>query len=234
MKIILFLIIALTCKHFSFAQNKEIKFSPPVVRDKEQAKPATTRLHVSDDMGHGISVEVRTKGGRTGKTNEDGWITLENLQLGDTITVTGMDLGFFTKQYIHRFGSPKDDIYLLLESANPAPPPVKQEEQVFVTIEDPADFPGGRAALYKFLAENLKYPERAVRKGLQGKCYIRFIVETDGTISDAIVQRGVPDCPECDAEALRVVQMMPKWKPAGNGQGPLKSYYNLPIAFRLD
>lgn len=96
------------------------------------------------------------------------------------------------------------------------------------------EFPGGREGLLNYLASNIQYPQRALKKKLEGKCYLRFIVETDGSITNPKVLRGVPDCPECDAEALRVVSAMPKWKPGELDGKPVRSAYNLPIVYKVN
>lgn len=115
------------------------------------------------------------------------------------------------------------------------PPPVeKKEEEVFMDVEESAEFPGGRAAMMKYLADNMKYPETAIQAGLEGKCYLRFIVGTDGRITDVKVTRGVPDCEECDNEAKRVVRSMPKWKPGKIGGKGVRSYFDLPVNFKLN
>lgn len=115
------------------------------------------------------------------------------------------------------------------------PPPVETKpEPVYMDVEESAEFPGGRAAMMKFLGDKMKYPETAVQAGIEGKCYLRFIVGTDGSIQDVKVTRGVPDCPECDREAMRVVRSMPKWKPGKNGGKGVRSYFDLPVNFRLN
>jgi protein TonB len=78
------------------------------------------------------------------------------------------------------------------------------------------------------------YPAIAAEKNLQGKCFLQFVVEEDGSITNIKVLRGVPDCPEFDMEAVRIVKSMPKWKP-GKIQGrAVRSYYTLPVAFNLN
>jgi protein TonB len=115
------------------------------------------------------------------------------------------------------------------------PPPVeKKEEEVYLDVEESAEFPGGRAAMMKFLGDNIKYPETAIDQGLEGKCYLRFIVGTDGKITDVKVTRPVPDCPDCDAEAKRVVKSMPRWKPGKIGGKGVRSYFDLPVNFKLN
>ena len=110
----------------------------------------------------------------------------------------------------------------------------KVEEKIYMDVDEAAEFPGGRGEMMKYLASKMKYPETAIQAGIEGKCYLRFIVGTDGTIQDVRVTRGVPDCPECDAEAKRVVRSMPKWKPGKNGGKGVRSYFDLPVNFRLN
>ena len=110
----------------------------------------------------------------------------------------------------------------------------KIEEKIYMDVDEAAEFPGGRGEMMKYLASKMKYPETAIQAGIEGKCYLRFIVGTDGTIQDVRVTRGVPDCPECDAEAKRVVRSMPKWKPGKNGGKGVRSYFDLPVNFRLN
>lgn len=94
------------------------------------------------------------------------------------------------------------------------------------------EFPGGVEALYKYLAENIKYPEQAKKDGVQGRVFVRFVVEADGTVAEAEVLRGIGG--GCDEEALRVVNAMPKWKPGTVDGKPVRTQYNLPITFRLN
>ncbi len=100
-------------------------------------------------------------------------------------------------------------------------------------VGDPASYPGGRTALLEFLKLNIKYPQRAMEEGFSGKVYLKFIVSETGKISNVIVNKKLPGCPECDAEAKRVVEMMPDWVPAKNNNTNVSSYFNLPISFSL-
>lgn len=109
---------------------------------------------------------------------------------------------------------------------------VKNDEPL-LTAEEPAEFPGGMAALKRFLGENLVYPQTAVEDQIEGKAFLKFVVDEQGDISRVSVSRGVAGCPECDKEAIRVVKKMPRWKPGRNGGKAVKMYYNLPITFKL-
>lgn len=110
----------------------------------------------------------------------------------------------------------------------------KQYNENIQTLDEPADYPGGRAAMMKYLATHVVYPQYAIENELEGKCWLKFVVGTDGSLSDIQVLRGVPGCPECDKEAIRVVKGMPKWNPGKIKGKPVKSYYNLPVIFKLN
>lgn len=96
-----------------------------------------------------------------------------------------------------------------------------------------AEFPGGMQAMGNFVAANIVYPDSAIRNGISGKCYISFVVDVDGTLSNIRVVRGIKDCPVCDQEAVRVIKMMPKFKPGMKDGVPVKVTYNVPISFKL-
>ncbi len=108
----------------------------------------------------------------------------------------------------------------------------KTDEPALIVEED-AEFPGGRKAMLQYLANNIRYPESAVAAGIEGKTTLRFVVDVDGKISDVKVLRGIAGCKECDAEAARVIRTMPKWKPGKNGGKAVKSYFDLPVVFKL-
>lgn len=95
----------------------------------------------------------------------------------------------------------------------------------------PASFPGGREALYIYLKKNLTYPRDAVKKKIQGKVTIKFIIDQDGNVKEATVVKGMSECSECNEEALRVVSEMPSWSPGRRHNRPVNSYFNLPITF---
>lgn len=99
-------------------------------------------------------------------------------------------------------------------------------------VDEPAEFPGGRAELKKFLENNLRYPEWEAQQGIGGKCYLRFVVSSTGEISRVSVIRKVAECPDCDKEAVRVVKKMPNWKPGKKNGEAVDCYFNLPINFQ--
>ena len=104
-------------------------------------------------------------------------------------------------------------------------------EGVFDVVEQMPEFPGGMEGMMKFLVENVRYPEAAHKAGTEGRVLVQFIVETDGTVSNAKVVKRVSD--DLDGEAVRVVGSMPKWKPGTQNDRPVRVKYTLPISFRL-
>lgn len=93
------------------------------------------------------------------------------------------------------------------------------------------EFPGGEAALRRYLANTLQYPRIAIENRIQGTVFVSFVVERDGSISEIRVLRGIGG--GCDEEAIRAIQNMPRWKPGRQGAHPVRVRYNLPVAFRL-
>lgn len=124
------------------------------------------------------------------------------------------------------YGTPKKEGITLKEGG--VEPSV---DHPFITVEDMPVFPGGESAMQKFVADNLKYPESAQKAGVQGRVTVRFIVGKTGDISDVRVIRGID--PECDAEAVRMIQSMPKWTPGKQNGIAVPVYFTLPIVYRL-
>jgi periplasmic protein TonB len=105
------------------------------------------------------------------------------------------------------------------------------EEEIFTIVEDMPSFPGGEEALFKYLAQNIKYPQIAKEAGITGRVFVNFVIDKEGNVTDVKVLRGIGG--GCDEEAVRVVKNMPKWS-AGKQRGkPVKVSYNLPIKFSL-
>ena len=105
------------------------------------------------------------------------------------------------------------------------------KEEAFDVVEQMPEYPGGLAELMKYISMNVHYPEAATKTGTQGRVVVQFIIEKDGTVSDARVVQRVSD--ELDAEALRVVNAMPKWTPGRQKGQPVRVKYTLPVTFRL-
>ncbi len=106
------------------------------------------------------------------------------------------------------------------------------EDVIFTVVEDQPEFPGGEAARQRFLEENLRYPQMAREAGIQGTVFVTFVVETDGSVTDVRILRGIGG--GCDEEAIRVVSMMPRWEPGRQRGQPVRVQFNMPIRFRLN
>ncbi len=106
-----------------------------------------------------------------------------------------------------------------------------EEQQIFQVVEEMPDYPGGMAECLKFLSKNIKYPTVSQENGVQGKVIVQFVVNKDGSIVDPVVVRSVD--PYLDKEALRVIKMMPKWKPGKQRNKPVRVKYTVPVTFKL-
>ena len=119
-----------------------------------------------------------------------------------------------------------------LMTANAQKTVVSQTNQkVFDTVDQMPEYPGGMQAMIEFLQANMKYPEDAAKQKVEGRVMVQFVVETDGSISDVHVAKQV--FPSCDAEAIRVVQAMPRWTPGKEKGKVVRVKYNRPIVFRM-
>ena len=103
---------------------------------------------------------------------------------------------------------------------------------IYMVVEDSPQFPGGLQALLDYLHDNIKYPESCRRDSIQGRVIISFVVEKDGSINSAEIVKGVHE--QLDAEALRVIDAMPKWKPGKQRGKTVRVKYAIPVNFRLD
>ncbi len=112
---------------------------------------------------------------------------------------------------------------------------IEINEEELIDYGDDADpkFPGGHEEMKRFLTENFVYPESAIDLGLQGKVYITFTVESNGKMTGIRVIRGVPDCPECDKEVIRLFKLMPNWIPAVENRKRVKRNMQIPFNFIL-
>ena len=105
------------------------------------------------------------------------------------------------------------------------------EAEVFTIVEEMPSYPGGDQKMYEYLGKNIKYPQIARESSIQGRVFVNFVVEPDGSVSNVKVLRGIGG--GCDEEAVRVVKSMPKWK-AGKQRGKaVRVSYTLPVVFKL-
>jgi len=106
-----------------------------------------------------------------------------------------------------------------------------QEQEIFQIVEEMPSYPGGEQKLMEFVAKNIKYPQIARETGIQGRVFVGFVVEPDGSVSNVKVLRGIGG--GCDEEAMRVVKSMPKWKPGKQRGKAVRVSYMLPVNFKL-
>ncbi|MEO6286895.1 MAG: energy transducer TonB [Dyadobacter sp.] len=104
-----------------------------------------------------------------------------------------------------------------------------QNEKVFAHFDRPPEFPGSYNALYKFIESNLKMPKTAKDAGISGRVFLTFTIEDTGEINDIAVLKGLGF--GCDEEAMRVVGLMPRWKPGTLYGKPVRVKFNLPVSF---
>jgi protein TonB len=109
--------------------------------------------------------------------------------------------------------------------------PKEEETKVFDVVEQMPEFPGGQAALMKWLSDNIKYPAVAEENGIQGRVVCTFVVERDGSVTDVQVARSID--PSLDKEAIRVLKKMPKWIPGRQNGSAVRVKYTVPVTFKL-
>lgn len=106
-------------------------------------------------------------------------------------------------------------------------------EAPLTIVEQMPTFPGGELEMMKYIQKNVQYPQVEKEAGISGTCYVTFVVEKDGSITDVKVLRGVSGGPGCDKEAIRVVKSMPSWKAGKQNGREVRVQFNLPIKFTL-
>ena len=123
----------------------------------------------------------------------------------------------------------------VIEEYEFTPPEIEEEEiveaEVFKVVEEMPEFPGGPAKMMEYIQKNLEYPIMARESDIQGRVFVTFVVEPDGSISNTAVLRGIGG--GCDEAALTVVQNMPKWKPGKQRGSAVRVSYTVPIIFKL-
>ena len=107
----------------------------------------------------------------------------------------------------------------------------EETDEIFTIVEQQPEPVGGISAFYNYVSKRIKYPSQARRMAIEGRVFVQFVVERDGTIQDVQVMKGIGG--GCDEEAIRVVKSHPKWKPGKQRGKPVRVRITLPIAFRL-
>lgn len=109
--------------------------------------------------------------------------------------------------------------------------PKEETDEIFTVVEESAAPKGGMAAFYKYVGEKIKYPAQARRMGIEGRVFVEFVINKDGSLSDVKAIKGIGA--GCDEEAVRIIQSAPSWTPGKQRGKPVKQRYTLPIIFKL-
>jgi len=119
-----------------------------------------------------------------------------------------------------------EEVVIPLEPEEPDSAP-----KIFMVVEEQPVFPGGEETRVNFLRENMSYPMKARESGIQGTVFVTFVIEKDGSITNAQILQGIGG--GCDEEALRVTKMMPNWTPGKQKGQPVRTQFTMPIRFAL-
>lgn len=109
---------------------------------------------------------------------------------------------------------------------------VAEDVEIFGMVEEMPSFPGGEVKLVEYIAKNLNYPQEAIEKGIEGRVFVGFIIDVDGSVTDVKLLRGIGG--GCDEEAIRVIKSLPKWRPAKQNGVFSRVSYQIPVNFKLD
>ena len=150
----------------------------------------------------------------------------EDVQSMEEMVVTGMAQDGVGAKSV----DPNKKVVAVVDVPNDKP--VIQEGEVFTVVEEMPQFPGGMGEAMRFLAKNIKYPVESQKAKIEGRVIVQFVVKENGKVADIKVMRGVS--PELDAEAMRVVGLMPDWIPGKQRGKAVPVKYTMPIMFRLD
>jgi periplasmic protein TonB len=132
-------------------------------------------------------------------------------------------------------------IFISAQNTDTAPPPEFKEggavepnaPEVYTYVEEMPEYPGGSSEMIKFISKSIVYPKVAAENGIYGTVFVRFIVDKDGSVIRPELVKSLAGCPECDAEALRVLKILPKWRPGKSNGKFVPVYYTTPIKFKL-
>jgi TonB family protein len=145
-------------------------------------------------------------------------------RLGKAAVVAGLSVGLLASSQVALAQTPDSLRMDTIEEA-------EEKEEIFGIVENMPMFRGGERKLMEFIGNNVVYPKEAIDAGIEGRVFVEFYIEKDGTVCDAKVLRGIGY--GCDEEALRVIGLMPKWYPGKQRGKAVRVRYTLPINFKL-
>ncbi|MCC6702289.1 MAG: energy transducer TonB [Fluviicola sp.] len=111
--------------------------------------------------------------------------------------------------------------------------PDTSKSNLYIKLDVQAEYPGGNSELRNFIGSNLAYPQKAIDAKIEGRIIIRFCIDISGSVVQIQELKGIDNCPECTQECIRVLQLMPKWKPAELKGKPINSFHTIPFNFRI-
>ena len=185
--------------------------------EQKESVESETVVNIEDNN----SIQIRTI-----KT-ADGTIRIE----GSKEDLINFKTNFSEQLMLREVTDSLGDFYLEMKIKKD-PKTLDSDEQIFFIVEEMPEFPNGEQALRQYIANNVEYPDVAKQKGIQGKVYVTFVVSKDGSIANANIARGVDA--SLDAEALRVINGLPNWKPGKQRGKNVNVSYTVPINFRLE
>ncbi|MEY4603115.1 MAG: hypothetical protein RIT43_407 [Bacteroidota bacterium] len=110
----------------------------------------------------------------------------------------------------------------------------KEDNTIYTYVDEEAAFRGGVEQMSRFISKKFRYPSKAIEENIEGRVIIRFVINKRGKVTNVEIEKGLPSCPECEEEAIRIIKSMPKWKPAETNGRKVNCYFRLPINFVLE
>lgn len=203
---------------------KTIEVKAKEVKDKAEAsskeKVATGVWESNKKQDSSFAIQELIKRIPGAKLDEEGNVTINGKKV-KKVLLDGMEISL---------GDNNEVVSVTANTMNPLEVENVREKPLDV-VEEMPKFPGGDAAMMEFLRNTVKYPEEAMKNGIQGRVVVQFIIEKDGSISGAEVIKKVNE--HLDAEALRVIGEMPKWTPGKQKGEAVRVKFTLPVTFRL-
>ncbi|WP_304235586.1 TonB family protein [Jiulongibacter sediminis] len=195
---------------------------------------------VLDNEGNPLAgANVIIRGTTTGTvTDLDGYFKLERIDKNAELVFSfiGYNTSIISVTSV-------EDLRIILTQAVLTPPPSptiskrepsgKADGDAFFSVEENPEFPGGTSAMYEFIAKNMKYPEEALEKGLEGRVFVKFVILKDGQIGQREILQGIGGG-GTEEEVSRILDIMPKWKPGIQNGKPVNVWFTMPFLFQLD
>lgn len=204
----------------------ELSAPPPIERNKVEPPPEVPKMKPKPTVKKYVAPVVKPD--KDVPDEEEIVPTQEELKtaLPGTESIAGDSIA--EGDWIENYDVATEPV--VAKPAPPPPPPPKKEEPLNF-VEKMPQFPGGAEAYYKFLQKNIAYPEKALSLGIQGRVYLKFVIEKDGSITDAIIVKGIGF--GLDEEALRVIEKMPKWTPGVQNGRKVRVTMHANVLFKI-